>query len=158
MTTFRREPFLSELVETDTPIPEEKLEYLGERLRNNLYNFIISKFLERQETHGLTQAKLARRIDYDPGRLSKLLGAPGNWTMKTISDLLAGISAEELEPKSRSLLGRPPRNYRGVSWLYRSMNEPQEREHSLAEHLASTENFWERSFMENDHQEFRKQM
>ncbi len=95
MTTYRRTHFLFEIADPDAPIPAGKLEYLQERLRNNLYNFIVSKFLERHENYGLTQAALARRIGCDPGRLSKLLGAPGNWTIGTISDLLVGISAEE---------------------------------------------------------------
>ena len=113
MTTYPRTHFLFEIADPDAPIPTGKLEYLQERLRNNIYNFIVSKFLERHEKYGLTQAALARRIACDPGRLNKLLGAPGNWTIGTISDLLVGISAEEFVPDSESLLGRRPRNYTG---------------------------------------------
>ena len=113
MTTYPRTHFLFEIADLDAPIPAGKLEYLQERLRNNLYNFIVSKFLERHENYGLTQAALARRIGCDPGRLSKLLGAPGNWTIGTISDLLVGISAEEFVPDSESLVDRKPRNYTG---------------------------------------------
>lgn len=113
MTTYPRTHFLFEIADLDAPIPAGKLEYLQERLRNNLYNFIVSKFLERHEKYGLTQAALARRIGCDPGRLSKLLGAPGNWTIGTISDLLVGIAAEEFVPNSESLVGRKTRNYTG---------------------------------------------
>src|SRR5947209_2537173 len=41
-----------------------------------------------------------------PEVITRLLGAPGNWTLETISDLLLGIAGEELEPTSSSLLNR----------------------------------------------------
>ena len=108
-----QKPFLWELEEPEAIISEGDLEFLAERTRNNLYSFIIGKFVEANESRGLTNAKLARRIGYDPARLSRVLGAPGNWTIKTVSDLLAGIAAEELDPASSSLIGHAPRNYRG---------------------------------------------
>lgn len=112
MTTYPPEHFLFEISDPGAPIPTGKLAYLQERLRNNLYSFVVAKFVEHQKT-GLTKAVLARRIGCDPGRLSKLLGAPGNWTIGTISDLLVGIGAEELVLDSESLIGRQPRNYTG---------------------------------------------
>jgi hypothetical protein len=110
MTTSRQTSFLSEIASENERIPERKLAFLQERVRNNLYNFVIGKFLER-ERDGFTKAQLCRRIGYDPARISKLLGAPGNWTIATVSDLLVGIAAEELVPASESLIDRPSRNY-----------------------------------------------
>jgi len=103
---------LSEVVATSGPIPEGKLAYLQERQRNNLYSFILKKFLER----GISKADLARRINYDPARITRLLGAPGNWTLDTISDLLVGVAGEELVPASRSLQNISPQNYM-PEWL-----------------------------------------
>lgn len=116
MTTSRQTSFLSEVASEDAVIPAGKRAYLQERLRNNLFNFVIAKFLEREEA-GFTKARLARRIGYDPARVSRLLGAPGNWTIDTVSDLLVGISAEELVPASQSLLDRPARNFTRPVWL-----------------------------------------
>jgi len=113
VNSSQKKPFLWELEDPEAVIPEGKLEFLAERTRNNLYSFIILKFLEAKGSSGLSNAKLARRIGYDPARLSRVLGAPGNWTIKTVSDLLVGIAAEELEPASSSLVEHTPRNYRG---------------------------------------------
>lgn len=121
MTMSRQTSFLSEIASEDVRISTGTLAYLGQRLRNNLYDFVLTKFLER-ESEGFTRADLARRIDYDPGRISRILGAPGNWTIDTVSDLLVGIAAEELVLSSQSLLDQEPRNYRRPEWM--GTNEP----------------------------------
>lgn len=112
MTSFQKTNFWSELADLDARIPEGKREYLRERLRNELYDFVLRKFLERREERGLTKARLARRIGYDPAHLNRLLGAPGNWTLATVSDLLAGIAGETLAPASAPL---PRENLRNAS-------------------------------------------
>lgn len=110
VTTSQKTSFLYEIQNLEEKIPEGKLQYFQERLRNNLYNMVMIKFLEHESSRDLTQADLARRIGYDPGRLSKLLGAPGNWTIKTISDLLAGIAGEELLCETKTIGGGASRN------------------------------------------------
>lgn len=110
MTSFQRANFWSEIADLEAPIPEGPREYLRERLRNDLYDFVLRKFLEQRKERGLTKAQLARRIGYDPAHLNRLLGAPGNWTLSTVSDLLAGISGETLVPDSAVLPGRNRRN------------------------------------------------
>jgi transcriptional regulator with XRE-family HTH domain len=108
--------FLSEIKIGDTPIPVGQMEYLRARTRNRLYGYIIRKLIEARKETGLTNAELARRIGYDQGRLSRLLAAPGNWTISTVSDLLVGIAAEELKPASATLLHWPERNDQGQSF------------------------------------------
>ena len=105
MNSSPRERFWDEIIDLDAQIPEGKLEYLRERLRNDLYDFVVGKFLAEREARGLSKAQLARRLDCDPGRLTRLLGAPGNWTLATVSDLLVGISGEALVPHSRRYPG-----------------------------------------------------
>jgi len=107
--------FLSE-IEDGEPIPLGKLAYLRARTRNVLYDFIVTKFIEAKKD-GLSQAELARRIGKKPEVINRLLGSPGNWRIDTISDLLVGIGAEELEPHSSSLLNRAPRNYDFPDWV-----------------------------------------
>lgn len=107
--------FLYEIERGET-IPLGKLAYLRERTRNLLYDFIIGKFLEA-EKKGLSQAELARRIGKRPEVVNRWLGSPGNWRIDTISDLLVGIGADELDPQSVSLLGRAPRNQTFPDWF-----------------------------------------
>lgn len=116
MTTSPKTSFLSE-VENGEPIPLGKLAYLRERQRNRLYSFIVKKFLEQEKKSGLTRAELARRINRRPEQVTRWLGAPGNWTLDTVADLLVGIAAEELQPASVSLLGRAARNHTQPNWL-----------------------------------------
>jgi hypothetical protein len=113
MTTSRKASFLSEIAEGER-IPANKLAFFQERLRNRLFDYVLKKFLEQK---GLTKAELARRIGQSPERITRLLGAPGNWTLDTVSDLLLGIAAEELEPQSISVLDRPPRNLTQAEWI-----------------------------------------
>lgn len=110
MTTSRKGFSLSDITEDDR-IPAGTLAYFHSRTRNNIYDFIISKFLERERAGKLTRAQLARRIRKNPAVVSRLLGAPGNWTIETISDLLIGIAAEELAMGSASISGRERRNF-----------------------------------------------
>ena len=92
------------------PISEAKRVYFQERLKNRFFEFLLTRFLEQQKL-GLTKAKLARRIGKTPDAVNRWLAAPSNLTLDTISDLLLGISAEELEMNGSSLLNRVSVNY-----------------------------------------------
>jgi Helix-turn-helix len=92
------------------PIPEATRAYFQQRLRNRFFEFILNRFVEQQK-HGLTKAKLARRIGKTPDIVNRWLSAPSNLTLDTASDLLLGIKAEELEMGASSLLNRMPVNY-----------------------------------------------
>lgn len=109
MTTSHQTSFLSEIASGE-PIPAGKLAYFQERTRNNLYHFVMTKFLEKERAEGFTRAQLARRIGRNPAVVTRLLGAPGNWTIATVSDLLLGIAAEEIQPDSVSVLRHATRN------------------------------------------------
>ena len=115
MSTSQTKSILSEL-RNGEPIPPHVQAYFQERLKNRLHSFILRKFMEEERAGRLTKAALARRMAKRPEIVTRLLGAPGNWTLDTVSDLLLGIAAEELEPASTSLLNRPPRNYPGIDW------------------------------------------
>jgi hypothetical protein len=81
-------PNLFEEICAGEPIPIGKLAYFRTRLRLELYEFILRRF-HAQET--LTKAELARRIHRSPDVVNRWLGAPGNWTIDTLSDLLIGM-------------------------------------------------------------------
>jgi hypothetical protein len=116
MPTSQQTSFLYE-IGAGLPIPIEKRAYFQARLLNRIYGFILNRFLEQERSHGLTKAELARRIGKRPETVSRLLGAPGNWELETISDLLLGINGEELEFSASSVLSRATRNYVGPDWI-----------------------------------------
>ena len=119
MITSHKTPFLSEIEAGNVRIPPHKLAYFQARLRNNIYDFVVEKFLENERRGEITKALIGKRLGTDPARISRLLGAPGNWTLNTISDLLLGIAAEELKLDSVPLFNRESRNYREPDWLSR---------------------------------------
>jgi hypothetical protein len=93
MITSQKPSFLTEILEGD-PIPAGKLSYFRTQLRYDLHEAILREFLRQEDSVGLTQADLARRIHRKASQVSKLLGAPGNWTINTVSDLLLGMKAQ----------------------------------------------------------------
>jgi hypothetical protein len=111
MTTFQTQLLNEIRVGHDGPvIPESKRVFFQQRLRERVFDFIIGCFL-REQPNGLTKAKLSRRIGKPPEVVNRWLGAPSNLTIDSISDLLLGICAEELEMSGRSLLNRVRVNY-----------------------------------------------
>lgn len=125
MTTFRKIPVKSE-IEGDEPLSDYAIAYLNERVRNAFYDYVLRRFEDEAKRRNLTKAQLARRLGLGPDRMSKILGAPGNWTLDTISELLIGICREELTPSSVSYLGRPKRNTSGSDLLRSLGSRPRE--------------------------------
>lgn len=93
MTTSQKPSFLTDILE-GKPIPFGQLSYFRTQLRYDLHEIVLREFLRQEDTVGLTQAELARRIHRKASQLSKLLGAPGNWTINTVSDLLLGMKTQ----------------------------------------------------------------
>tara|TARA_R110000787_G_scaffold16251_2_gene49508 strand:- start:95 stop:589 length:495 start_codon:yes stop_codon:yes gene_type:complete len=116
MTTFRKIPVESEIA-GDEPLSDYALGYLTERVRNNFYDYVLRRFHEAANEENLTKAQLAKRLGLGPDRISKILGAPGNWTLDTIAELLVGICREELVPNSKPYLTRVPGNFQMEDFL-----------------------------------------
>jgi hypothetical protein len=108
--------FLSEISNGET-IPLGKLAYFRERFRDRLYELVVSEFLKKERNKELTRADLARRIGRKPEQITRWLGAPGNWTLETVSDLLLAIAKSELDFKLSPLENHAARNYVGPDWL-----------------------------------------
>lgn len=123
MSTSQRTPFLSEVAAGD-PIPEPKLAYLEQRVLNGFYDYVIGKFLDENARTGLTQAKLARRINRGTDVVSRWLASPGNWQISTLARLLVGIAGEEAVLSSTSLLNRAPRNQTVLDMLDDDPTQP----------------------------------
>jgi hypothetical protein len=111
MTTSQT-PFLAELTagRNGPPVSGPLRAYFQHRLRLRVFNFILSKFIEAQKD-GLTKAYLARKIDKTPDLINRWLSTSSNLTLDTISDLLLGISGEELLPTATSPLEQTRHNY-----------------------------------------------
>jgi hypothetical protein len=133
--TTSRTPFLTDLAagHSGLPISGPTRAYFQQRLRLRIFNFILDKFVEAQKD-GLTKSLLARRIEKTPDVINRWLGAPGNLTVDTISDLLLGISAEELVPNAVSPLVRSESNYshfHELSYTERNGKETQRAEQAI---------------------------
>jgi hypothetical protein len=102
--------FLSEIL-AGGKIPQAKLAYFRERLRNRIHQFILREFMARQQ-EGMTQADVARVLDRRPEQINRWLGSPGNWELDSISDLMLAVSKSELDFKAEPLEGLAARNYR----------------------------------------------
>lgn len=94
MSTSAKPHFLSEILE-GKPIPKGKLAFFQERFRDHLYELVVSEFLKREQTGALTKAAVAQRLGKDPSQITRWLGAPGNWELDTVSDLLLAIAQAE---------------------------------------------------------------
>jgi hypothetical protein len=124
MSTSQTSPtsFLSEIAKGEA-IPIGKLAYFRERFRDRLYELVVSEFLKKERSRELTRADLARRIGRKPEQITRWLGAPGNWTLETVSDLLLAISKAELNFELAPLENKTIRNYAGPDWLRASKAE-----------------------------------
>ena len=97
MTTSAQNSLLSEL--RQKPIPEATLVELEARLQNRMHSMVLEAFNES----GLSQKDLAERLGWDNARVSRCLGGSGNWTIKTISALLAAIGVDLDDPSYTSI-------------------------------------------------------
>ncbi len=122
MSTSPRTPFLSEILSGE-PIPLGKLTYFRERFRDRLYELVLSEFLKRESAGEITKAEVARRIGRKPEQITRWLGAPGNWTLETVSDLSLAIGKAELNISLAPLENRLPTNFHGAEWLTTSTVE-----------------------------------
>ncbi len=102
MTTSQKTPIQSEL-EGDAPLSPGTLGYLCANTRDAYFDYVHQKLAEA-EARGVKRKDIARRMGKSPARFSHIIGAPGNWTLDTITELLAAIAGEELIPASLPLL------------------------------------------------------
>ncbi len=95
------------------PIPLGTLGYFRARNRHRLHSLVIKEF----QNSGLSQADLARRLGKGADLVCRWLGAPGNWTLDTVSDFLFAISGGEPDYRVVYPLDKPARNDVAPDWL-----------------------------------------
>jgi len=92
--------------------------YFRARNRNRVYEAVVNEFV----ASGLSQAELARRMGKRPDVVCRLIGAPGNWTLDTVSDLLLAISNGEMSYQVSYPLEQSRRNANEPEWLSAASN------------------------------------
>jgi hypothetical protein len=97
----------------DDRVPVGTLAYFQARNRARIYDTVINEF----ERSGITQATLAKRMGKGADWVCRLLGAPGNWTLDTVSDLLFAIPGGEAAYDVSYPLDQPKRNLTKPIWL-----------------------------------------
>ena len=99
MPTISQTEYLTEIVDLDAEhIPLGKLAFFREQLKHQLHEIVVRRFhTVREIKPDFTRRDLARRIGRKPEQVTRWLGAPGNLTIDTVSDLLIGMGAI-LEP------------------------------------------------------------
>ena len=95
------------------PISLGDLAYMQARNRYNVYELVLKEF----QRSDLSQADLARRLGKKPEIVCRWLGAPGNWTLDTVSDLLFAISGAEVEYSLAYPCDMPRKNHSAPHWL-----------------------------------------
>ena len=90
---------------TDQKLSESAKAYSRVETRLAIAGEIVRLF----ENGTISQSDLAERLGVSRARVSKILTAPGNWTLNTIADLLAGMDARltKVEAKPRSEIAQP---------------------------------------------------
>jgi hypothetical protein len=96
------------------PLPPGVLQYMQTRNRMHAFTLVQQEF----ERSGITQAELAARLGKGADVVCRILGAPGNWTLDTVSDYLWAISGAEIQYKLSYPLDKPCRNMTVPEWLY----------------------------------------
>lgn len=94
-------------------IPIASLGYMRARNKHRLYTLVIREFKKSR----ISQTTLARRLGKGTDVVCRLLAAPGNWQLDTISDLLFAISGTEVAYDVSYPLDKPSRNYVGEPWI-----------------------------------------
>jgi hypothetical protein len=122
MNTSHETQFLSEIADPDAAIPESKLAYFEQRVLNGFYDYVLTQFEKECQEHGLTKARLARRVNRGADQINRLLASPGNWTIRTVARLLVGICAREARLESDNILGRKPQNMTTMDLLNREID------------------------------------
>jgi hypothetical protein len=112
MTTSLASSILAE-PDGDERISAKSLAYVSEAARDELYNLVLRTCVEA----GVNKATLAKRLGKDPAQITRLLGAPGNWTIDTFAQLLFAIDGRMLSAQSYWPLQQPISNRRHSNCL-----------------------------------------
>ena len=75
---------------TDELQPRELSDYALARARDIAFDAVIDLW-RRRRAEGMKQKELAAIIGADPSTVSKNLRGPGNWTLRTLGEMVEGL-------------------------------------------------------------------
>jgi hypothetical protein len=105
MTTFPTMSITQAALQSE-PLDPYQIGYFQSRFQNKVHDLIIQTFIDE----GLTQASVARKLNKRPEVINRLLTAPGNITVDTLTSLLLALGYEP-EISARPLRDKlPPTN------------------------------------------------
>lgn len=92
MTTSQMPELLTDILDPDPakPIPPEVLAYFCRRVRLDFHREVVGKW---HQLETMTQKDLADRLGKRKEVINRLLGAPGNWELDTVTMLLVAMRA-----------------------------------------------------------------
>lgn len=92
MPTSQMPELFTDILDPDPakPIPPEVLAYFCRRVRLEFHKEVVGKW---HQLETMTQKDLADRLGKRPEVISRLLGAPGNWELDTVTMLLVAMRA-----------------------------------------------------------------
>lgn len=73
--------------------PKELADYGFGRVRDIAFDAVRALWT-RRKSEGWKQNRIAEAIDMPEARLSKYLSGPGNWTLRTLGELVEGLDGE----------------------------------------------------------------
>jgi hypothetical protein len=136
MTTSRTR--LLSKPEGDARIPAAALAYMQSRAKRLAYDAVIREF----KNSGITKAQLARRLGKGAPEISRMLGGPANWTIRTVAELLFAVTGASPKFGIEYPLEKTPRNFgprdqfelkrtsnttsEPIEWKFTPMSQPQQ--------------------------------
>lgn len=90
----------------DNPVSDRTFGYVSAYTRQELHGLVLKAFREA----GISQVTLAKRMGKRPEQISRLLAAPGNWTIDTAAELLFAIDGSLTRIERRWPLKETPTN------------------------------------------------
>lgn len=122
MTTSQETSLLNEVREKTNALSKQTLWYFRARLQTLVYDLVLGEFIRLSEKEGLKKADLARRLQKPPEQITRWLGAPGNWELDTVSDLLLAMGLE-LDVAARGFDGAKPSAIVSDTWIVKAKSD-----------------------------------
>ena len=94
-------------------LPDWTIAYFRQRNKNRVHSLVVKAMKEI----GISQAELARRLGRRPDVVCRWIGAPGNWTLDTVSDLLLAINGLEVAYSTSDPSDGLKRNFASPDWV-----------------------------------------
>jgi hypothetical protein len=118
--------------------PHDLADYGFARARDVAFD-AVKELWKRRRSEGMKQIDLANILKRDPGWISKALRGPGNWTMRTFGELVAGMGGEieiAIHAIEDPLPERP--NYHAYAGYELQISEPTEGPNMRAQTVSTS--------------------